>query len=314
MEVKGMMYALQAGSSFEKDAVLLTLSQLPTRCPEFLLPLAAGFAGSDSCALIRVYRLLENKLPLQSKLAIGTALLNMSSNNATGSLWAFIRERQDDAIEIDDSESLDLANKVPVSLALEAVESLPGPRFGPGAVLPDGHTVAEHCAAWSRYWKTYFRSRALFGVNVEVASTIYSKYFMEELACMHDLTQDAQLRALVADYMQLYFADAATEFLLTANATVSGQAATRGGAKARVYHDHYFFDDSDPIEQAGWLFGWMGDSFSRFANNTFGWYYIHIAATDWRPLPQLKCIAISKPAPFMWTSYIALGVCCGGQW
>ena len=98
-----------------------------------------------------------------------------------------------------------------MSLALELIAQLPAPEFGPQLRLPDGHTVAEHCEAWARYWRTFFRTRALYGIQVETSSTSYAKYFMEELACMHDITLSESLRSLVSDYMQVYFADAATE-------------------------------------------------------------------------------------------------------
>ena len=288
-EVYAWMYTLSAGNKTDQAAVLGTLSVLPTRCPQFLLPMSAGFAGSSSCALMRVYDLASNAtrwpaLPPASRLVIARALLNMSANNNTGSLWSFVSRRQNDAMEIDNSENLDLANKIPVSLALEIIATLPGPEFGPALRLPDGHTVAEHLDAWSRYWHSYFTSRALYGVNVETSSTSYSKYFMEELACMHDLTRSPSLRSLVSDYMQVYFADAAIEYI--------SALGVRGGAKSRVYHDHYSLDDSDPLGEVGWLLGWTGnDTSTTYADNTFGFYYIHMAATSWRPLPQLALIA-----------------------
>jgi hypothetical protein len=121
-------------------------------------------------------------------------------------------------------------------------------------------------------------------VNVETSSTTYSKYFMEELACMHDLTRTSSLRTVVSDYMQVYFADAAIEYI--------SALGVRGGAKSRVYHDHYSLDDSDPLGEVGWLLGWTGNSTStNYAQNTFGNYYVHMAATSWRPLPQLALIA-----------------------
>ena len=203
-EVFGWMYSLSAGNETEVATALSDLAALPTRCPRFLLPMASGFAGSSSCALMRVYRLASNAtsmpLPLASQRVIGRALLNMTANPKSGSLWAYVHRREDDAMEIDGSENLDLANKIPVSLALEIIEALPGPEFGPELRLSDGRTVAEHHAAWSRYWQSYFTSRALFGINVETSSTSYAKYFMEELACMHDLTTSPSLRALVSDY------------------------------------------------------------------------------------------------------------------
>eukprot|EP01052_Picozoa_sp_SAG31_P044056 SAG31_NODE_7545_length_1659_cov_1.344231_1_plen_381_part_00 len=256
-EVYSWMYTLSAGNATERAAVLRTLSALPTRCPNFLLPMSAGFAGSSSCSLMRVCDLASNAtdglaLPLASRLAIARALLNMSANPFSGSLWSFVSRRQGDGgMEIDNSENLDLATKMPVSLALEIIVTLPGPEFGPALRLPDGHTVAEHCAAWSHYWHSYFTSRALYGINVETSSTTYSKYFMEELACMHDLTRSASLRSLVSDYMQVYFADSAIEYIST--------LGVRGGAKSRVYHDHYSLDDSDPLGEVGWLLGWTGN-------------------------------------------------------
>ena len=62
----------------------------------------------------------------------------------------------------------------------------------------------------------------------------------------------------------------------------------RRDCKSRVYHDYYSLNDNDPLGEVGWLLGWTGNSTSpQYAHNTFGYYYIHIAATSWRPLPQL---------------------------
>lgn len=174
-----------------------------------------------------------------------------------------------------------------MSLALELIAHLPAPEFGPQLRLPDGHTVAEHCEAWARYWRTFFRTRALYGIQVETSSTSYAKYFMEELACMHDITLSESLRSLVSDYMQVYFADAATEYI--------SSLAVRGGAKSRCYHDYYSLNDGDPLAEVGWLLGWTGNATSyQYATNTFGNYYIHMAATSWRPLAQLAHIAHSN--------------------
>eukprot|EP01050_Picozoa_sp_SAG11_P006421 SAG11_NODE_496_length_8931_cov_2.956015_8_plen_900_part_00 len=291
-EVYSFMFILSAGNTTEKALVLAALAALPTRCPGFLLPMESGFAASSSCALMRVNKLAANAapaaqgeaLPLASKLVIGRVLLNMSADPLRGSLWSFVTRRADDTIEIDDSENLDLANKIPVSLALELIAELPAPEFGPQLRLPDGHTVAEHCEAWACYWRTFFRTRALYGINVETSSTSYSKYFIEELACMHDLTLSQSLRALISDYMQVYFADAATEYI--------SSLAVRGGAKSRCYHDYYSLNDGDPLGEVGWLLGWTGNATSpAYASDSYGNYYIHLAATSWRPLAQLAHIA-----------------------
>ena len=104
------MYTLSAGNATAKAVVLKTLADLPTRCPDFLLPMESGFAASSSCALMRVNMLATNAapeaLPLASKLIIGRALLNMSTDPLRGSLWSFVTRRADDTIEIDDSENL----------------------------------------------------------------------------------------------------------------------------------------------------------------------------------------------------------------
>ena len=68
--------------------------------------------------------------------------------------------------------------------------------------------------------------------------------------------------------MQVYFADAATEYI--------SALGVRGGAKSRCYHDYYSLNDNDPLGEVGWLLGWTGNSTSpQYAQNTFGYYFIH---------------------------------------
>jgi hypothetical protein len=63
----------------------------------------------------------------------------------------------------------------------------------------DGHTAAEHHAAWTEYAKEYLRQRARKGLLVEMADGTYNTYTLKGLYNMVDFSGDADLRQLASD-------------------------------------------------------------------------------------------------------------------
>jgi hypothetical protein len=60
--------------------------------------------------------------------------------------------------------------------------------------LNDGHTVAEHADAYTKFYQLWPRSRAETGLWVEVGSTTYQKYSWPILFNLHDLSPDPIIR------------------------------------------------------------------------------------------------------------------------
>ena len=187
-----------------------------------------------------------------------------------------------EVLEIDDSENHDMCSKSQQSIAVEILHSMgdAGPEFGPQAKLADGHTLEEHKTAWAAYWRSYFRNAALHGINIEIASQIYAKYLFKGLFCMHDLTMDGGLQTLISDFLQIYYADVATEFV-----SPPGECqATRGGSKSRVYGKAaYSFSNNDVVPaQMSWYLGWLGDSCnSTYDDNIAANVFVQEATTCW---------------------------------
>lgn len=127
---------------------------------------------------------------------------------------------------IQGSENHDMMDLSNAFLALQAVKELPGYRE---RALPDGHTAAEHCAAWTAYYKQYCRERAAGGLFVEVDSPTYGKWFLPELVNMYEFADDAELRRKMEMLLHLTWADWAVDQL----------GGMRGGGKTRSYQGRY---------------------------------------------------------------------------
>ncbi len=134
--------------------------------------------------------------------------------DADGSVW-----------KIDDSENHDAIRKSGYLLCSEALSAW-GPPYGPDRALHDGNTIREHAAAWSRYWQSYFAQRAREGLSCEIASAQYARYTLGCYYNIRDYARSARLRQTAQDFIILYWADTACDYLAT---------GIRGGAQTRVY-------------------------------------------------------------------------------
>lgn len=124
----------------------------------------------------------------------------------------------------------------------------------------------------------------------------------------------------LSDYLQLYFADAATEYLRQPTC-----AGVRGGARARTKGDHRAFapvlgDHVYGVGHMAWQLGWFtngtddtGDAGCdvAYTNDTSlnvlqnPWYLE--STSCFRPIPQVRAIAERGPAPFLQSSRFRRG-------
>ncbi len=169
-------------------------------------------------------------------------------------MWSFVRRRsrlsaaRGDPWRIEHSENIDAIQKASYLLALEALAGA-GPPYGPDLRLDDGHPIAAHAAAWRDWWMAWLRERAREGIQVEIASPTYAKYSLSATFNLRDFASDPALRARAEDFLTLYFADVAQDFL--------APAGTRGLASTRVYKDKALTRSrNDSLRQWLWLYGW----------------------------------------------------------
>jgi len=76
------------------------------------------------------------------------------------------------------------------------------------ANLKDGkqYTARDHYKAWVEFFKTYIPSRAEHGFLLEKYSMGYSKHSYNMLDLVHSLSGDEELRQMMDDFMDLYWA------------------------------------------------------------------------------------------------------------
>ncbi|MFC1716131.1 hypothetical protein ACFL6S_20840 [Candidatus Poribacteria bacterium] len=127
---------------------------------------------------------------------------------------------------IQGSENHDMMDLSNAFLALQAIKDVPEYQ---NRKLPDGHTPAEHVAAWNMYYKLYCDERAKHGLFAEVASPTYGKWFLPEIANMYDFAEDAKLQKKMEMLLHLTWADWSIDQL----------RGMRGGGRTRVYQGNY---------------------------------------------------------------------------
>jgi hypothetical protein len=91
----------------------------------------------------------------------------------------------------------------------------------------DGHTPAEHYAAWTAYLKEYLRQRACKGMCLEIDSPSYSTATLKSMCNFYDFSDDPVLKKRAGQFLDLYWAMWAEEQL----------DGVIGGAKTRCYAD-----------------------------------------------------------------------------
>lgn len=146
-------------------------------------------------------------------------------NFALGKIPPLRRAQSDCIWLIMNSENHDMMDYGNSFLALQALRNHPDYR---DRVLPDGHRLTEYVSAWTEYYKRYCDTRADSGLFVEISPT-YGKWFLPELINIHDFADDPVLRRKMEMLLHLACADWAIDQL----------NGIRGGAKTRVYPDHY---------------------------------------------------------------------------
>lgn len=166
--------------------------------------------------------------------AMNARLTPQSRANIEDMMWRWIRSRsklteaQGTVWVYHGSENHDAMQKGGYLLCAEALKDAPG--YGPNLVLADGRPLAQHAAAWSGYFERYFVARAKEGINAEIASPIYAKYTVGVYYNLMDFAESPALRVLAERFINLYWADTASDWSLT---------GVRGGGETRCYKDDY---------------------------------------------------------------------------
>ena len=141
-------------------------------------------------------------------------------SDANGSVWV-----------IAESENHDAMRKATFYLAAQVLMTAGG--YNPNTDLDDGYTIREHKEAWENYWFEYFRQRAREGINCEIASPQYAKYTVACYYNIRDLTDLDDLWSAADNFITLYWADTAMDFV------ASDYTGIRGGAQTRCYKSAY---------------------------------------------------------------------------
>ncbi len=149
---------------------------------------------------------------------------------------------------IEMSENHDAIQKATFLLATRALMEAPAP-YGPTLVLADGLDVATHHHAWVDFWMRYFAERAREGIGCEIASPIYAKHSLASYLGVRDFSGDPGLAARADDFLLLYWADVAQDFLPS--------VGVRGGAETRTYKNAYLkLGTRQATRPAAYLYGW----------------------------------------------------------
>jgi hypothetical protein len=114
------------------------------------------------------------------------------------SLWLWVRGESrladagpDDQFLLLGTENHDLNRRPPYYLITAFLNDDPAYR---NRKLDDGHSVVEHAAAYTRYFREWPRSRAKNGLWIEVGSNTYQKYSWPALFNLHELSPDPVIR------------------------------------------------------------------------------------------------------------------------
>ncbi len=96
----------------------------------------------------------------------------------------------------------------------------------------DGHTAAEHCAAYSAFYREWTRQRAMSGIWFEIGSDTYQKYSWPTLFNLHELAPDPLVRQRVGMLLDLAFIE-------EEQISVRGR---RGGGRSRAGYGYNSFE------------------------------------------------------------------------
>jgi hypothetical protein len=133
----------------------------------------------------------------------------------------------------------------------------------------DGHTAAEHYAAWTRYIREWLRQRAARGMTVEIDSPSYASATLRGVYSYYDFSDDPVLKKNAGQFLDLYWT-------LWAEQQIAG---VHGGAKARTYPESAK-GGTDFMRRIAWYFLGIGEP--KFQHSEM----IAIATTTWQ-MPDL---------------------------
>ena len=168
--------------------------------------------------------------------------------------YVFHRSKKDDAHpsvaekvwQIHDSENLDIIHKVSSFLIAQSLRHHPGFNTTP---LADGYSLENHYTAWAAYLKEWMRQRARNGLTCEIASPSYAKYTLHTVYMVCDYSESNILAGLAKNWITLFWADVAQDFLPA--------TGVRGGAQTRAYKDANMTDASRfSLRTPTWMYGW----------------------------------------------------------
>jgi len=114
--------------------------------------------------------------------------------------------------------------------------------------LKDGHTLEQHYAARTAYFKEYIRQRARKGMLIEIDSPSYAHTTLRSIINLYDFSDDSDLKELSGRFIDLYWT-------LWAESQLN---AVEGGAKIRCYADSAKRSASF-IRRAAWYLIGEGD-------------------------------------------------------
>lgn len=207
--------------------------------------------------------------------------------------FAYARSRVATALgstwRIEMSENHDAIQKAAFLLATRALSQAHAP-FGPTYPMADGLSASEHHAAWQGYWMRYFADRAREGIGCEIASPIYAKHTLASYLGVRDFAVDPGLRGRADDFLALYWADVAQDFLPT--------VGVRSGAESRTYKDAALkLGTRQSTRPAAWLYGWHDE-----APTSIHPLSLVMAASDFAPSARIHAQATAKRTPLLYTS------------
>jgi hypothetical protein len=152
------------------------------------------------------------------------------------SLWLWVRGESrlaeagpGDQFLLLGTENHDLNRRPPYYLITAFLNDDPAYR---NRKLDDGHSVAEHAAAHTLYFREWPRSRAKNGLWVEIGSNTYQKYSWPALFNLHELSPDPVIRHRFGLLLDLAFIE-------EAQISVRGR---RGGGRSRAEGGSNSFD------------------------------------------------------------------------
>lgn len=170
-------------------------------------------------------------------------------------VWAETRSKLKEAKQnkwiIHDSENHDAMQKGSHLMTLLALKK--SSRYGPKVKLADGGTIGEHVDAWTDFYLKYFNSRAMEGINVEIACQQYAKYTLGVYYNIMDFSDSPALRKMSKSMIDLYWADTAMDWV---------SCGVRGGAQTRIYKNRgYLWSGTTySFHELLWGYGWYSSS------------------------------------------------------